>query len=97
MAVRAKVSFVCSECGASYPKWQGQCTVCKEWNTLKEEVERPSLSKGGGVVERITGHKPAVARPLHSIEASEELAGICWMASSIAYWAGGWFEALLLY
>ena len=72
MAVRVKVSFVCSECGASYPKWQGQCTVCKEWNTLKEEVERPSLPKGGSVVERITGYKPSVARPLHSIEASEE-------------------------
>lgn len=31
-----KVHFVCSECGHSEPKWQGQCSSCKEWNTLKE-------------------------------------------------------------
>lgn len=31
-----KIAFVCSECGADYTKWQGQCTECKAWNTLQE-------------------------------------------------------------
>lgn len=33
---KSKIQFVCSECGADYSKWQGQCTECKAWNTLKE-------------------------------------------------------------
>ncbi|MEM8767118.1 MAG: DNA repair protein RadA [Pseudomonadota bacterium] len=33
---KTKKAFVCSECGADYPKWQGQCLACHAWNTLKE-------------------------------------------------------------
>jgi len=33
-----KTSFFCNTCGAKYPKWQGQCNSCKDWNTLSEEV-----------------------------------------------------------
>ncbi len=33
---KPKLQFVCSECGADYSKWQGQCIECKAWNTLKE-------------------------------------------------------------
>lgn len=32
-----KVIFVCSECGAKSPKWQGKCSGCGEWNTLLEQ------------------------------------------------------------
>ncbi len=35
---KVKTSFVCSNCGVSSPKWQGQCNSCGEWNTLHEEV-----------------------------------------------------------
>jgi DNA repair protein RadA/Sms len=28
--------FVCGNCGNEFTKWQGQCSFCKEWNTLKE-------------------------------------------------------------
>ena len=31
---KTKTAFVCSECGADYPKWQGQCAACGKWNTL---------------------------------------------------------------
>ena len=30
--------FYCQNCGGQHPKWQGQCSSCKEWNTLVEEV-----------------------------------------------------------
>ena len=33
---KAKSAFVCTECGAEYRKWQGQCSSCQEWNTLSE-------------------------------------------------------------
>ncbi|MFN3907470.1 MAG: DNA repair protein RadA [Flavobacterium sp.] len=35
---KIKTSFFCQNCGTSYLKWQGQCTSCKSWNTLVEEV-----------------------------------------------------------
>lgn len=38
MAAKLRSKFVCQNCGSSYPQWLGQCTQCKEWNTLVEEV-----------------------------------------------------------
>ncbi|WP_378179554.1 DNA repair protein RadA [Aquimarina sp. SS2-1] len=35
---KTKTVFFCQNCGAQYAKWQGQCTSCKEWNTIAEEV-----------------------------------------------------------
>jgi len=35
---KLKTSFFCQNCGAQYSKWQGQCTSCKQWNTITEEV-----------------------------------------------------------
>lgn len=31
------IDFVCQNCGAVYPKWQGKCDACGEWNTIVEE------------------------------------------------------------
>lgn len=39
---KAKSIYSCSECGASSPKWQGQCPGCGEWNTLVESVAEKS-------------------------------------------------------
>jgi len=33
-----KTTYYCQNCGAQYSKWMGQCQVCKEWNTIVEEV-----------------------------------------------------------
>ncbi|MGO4998138.1 DNA repair protein RadA [Oceanisphaera sp. W20_SRM_FM3] len=33
---KSKTAFVCGECGGEFPRWQGQCTECKEWNTITE-------------------------------------------------------------
>lgn len=38
---KAKMSFVCQECGGTSTKWQGQCPHCKQWNTLVELIEKP--------------------------------------------------------
>lgn len=35
---KAKTIYSCTECGASAPKWQGQCPGCGQWNTLVETV-----------------------------------------------------------
>jgi DNA repair protein RadA/Sms len=37
MAKKNQVEYVCAHCGATYPKWQGKCDSCGEWNTIEEE------------------------------------------------------------
>jgi DNA repair protein RadA/Sms len=39
---KTKSVFTCNECGASSPKWVGQCPSCNAWNTLYEAVVTPS-------------------------------------------------------
>ncbi|WP_299225343.1 DNA repair protein RadA [uncultured Psychroserpens sp.] len=42
---KLKTTFFCQNCGSQYSKWQGQCTSCKEWNTITEEViQKPEKS-----------------------------------------------------
>ncbi|MBT7851261.1 MAG: DNA repair protein RadA [Formosa sp.] len=39
---KVKTTFFCQSCGAQFAKWQGQCTSCKSWNTIAEElVQKP--------------------------------------------------------
>lgn len=34
---KIKTAFFCTNCGSESPKWMGQCSACREWNTLVEE------------------------------------------------------------
>jgi DNA repair protein RadA/Sms len=46
---RQKSVFVCRECGAQAPRWQGQCPGCDAWNTLDEtrtQVGKRSAKSG---------------------------------------------------
>ncbi len=51
---KEKTAFVCDQCGADYPRWNGQCASCGEWNTIKEirlapaNEKRPVASGYGG-------------------------------------------------
>ena len=47
MNTKVKVSYVCGECGAQYPKWAGQCTDCGSWNSLQETLSAPAGRSGG--------------------------------------------------
>ena len=35
---KAKVQYQCTDCGATLPKWAGQCGKCHAWNTMTETV-----------------------------------------------------------
>ena len=35
---KVKTAYFCQNCGAQSAQWKGQCSVCKEWNTLVEEA-----------------------------------------------------------
>ena len=36
MAKKNKTAYVCTECGTDFPRWAGQCSLCGEWNVIKE-------------------------------------------------------------
>jgi len=42
--MKQKTIFVCDNCGNEYSKWYGKCTVCGQWNTLKEVTVSSSSS-----------------------------------------------------
>jgi DNA repair protein RadA/Sms len=52
---KTKTVYRCTECGAEYPRWQGRCETCGEWNTLVEEIMAPKVAVGGGSSRRIAG------------------------------------------
>ena len=37
MAKKSGSEFICQSCGSVYPRWQGKCDACGEWNTIVEE------------------------------------------------------------
>ncbi|MBS0193453.1 MAG: DNA repair protein RadA [Proteobacteria bacterium] len=72
---KAKSAYVCSDCGADYSKWQGQCEACGAWNTLAEFVVGPATPAAAKAATR-TGYAGADATkvvPLHSVGQVEEV------------------------
>jgi DNA repair protein RadA/Sms len=68
---KVKTSFFCQNCGSQYAKWQGQCTACKEWNTIVEEViqkeEKSEWKTSTSTVKRVS--KPL---KINEIDVSQE-------------------------
>ncbi len=58
MAQGIKSIFVCSNCDAQFPKWNGRCSECGAWGTLQAEVsdardEKKEAAKKLGAAEAI--------------------------------------------
>ena len=84
---KTKTVYICSNCGASSPKWVGKCPNCGEWNTYVEEIvsKEPVVKRPvPGMVER--GHnRPQLLRDitteseeridLHDVELNRVLGG----------------------
>ena len=42
---KVQKAFFCTNCGHQHAQWQGQCSSCKAWNSLQEEVlEKPKTT-----------------------------------------------------
>ncbi|MEP7329692.1 MAG: DNA repair protein RadA [Betaproteobacteria bacterium] len=63
---KTKTIYSCTECGASAPKWQGQCPGCGQWNTLVETVAAPSAVR----FETVAGARSTITS-LSSVKAQE--------------------------
>ena len=60
--MRAKVAYVCDDCGVEHPKWQGQCSACGKWNTLREFALQRATASAGASATGYSGTPPEVAR-----------------------------------
>ncbi|MDO4643086.1 MAG: DNA repair protein RadA [Cardiobacteriaceae bacterium] len=67
---KAKSQFVCRECGATYPKWQGQCHDCGAWNTLEEEAMPTAPARSG----KAGGYAGVTAGKVQRLDAVELIA-----------------------
>ena len=45
---KARVQFICQNCGAVHTRWAGKCDSCGEWNTLVEEGTNSGIGSGPG-------------------------------------------------
>ncbi len=72
---KTKTLYTCPECGASAPKWQGQCPGCGAWNTLVETLAEAPVSgsnrmdkfaalAGDGRLQHLADIQPREARRL---------------------------------
>jgi DNA repair protein RadA/Sms len=66
---RTKTVFSCTECGASSPRWLGQCSTCRAWNTLIEEVAATPRKSAVVPIGR-SGPRPAPIR-LRDVKGTE--------------------------
>ncbi|HVX04348.1 MAG TPA: DNA repair protein RadA [Rhodanobacteraceae bacterium] len=70
---KAKTAYVCSDCGAEYPKWQGQCESCGAWNTLSAfVVESAKDAAHAGRRVGYAGAEAAKVQPLAGVAGEVE-------------------------
>ena len=50
---KAKIAYLCTECGAHSVKWVGQCPDCSAWNTLTETTFSAAKSSSSAVATKL--------------------------------------------
>ncbi len=71
--MKSKTVYICSECGANYPKWMGKCTTCNSWNTIVEElVVDTRAAKSGKVGILSAPASNSVPKTISDIDSSDE-------------------------
>jgi DNA repair protein RadA/Sms len=66
---KTRTQYQCNECGASAPKWTGQCPDCQAWNTLIEVVAGNTTLPARNARFREYQAAPAEVCTLNSIDA----------------------------
>ena len=68
---KVKTTFICNNCGTNFPKWQGQCTSCKSWNSISEEVILKTKSNSWET-ETVNSVKSSTPQKISNIVYKEE-------------------------
>ncbi|RUO78793.1 DNA repair protein RadA [Idiomarina tyrosinivorans] len=68
---KTKTAFVCSDCGADFPRWLGQCSECKAWNTITEVRLGARESSHRAAREGFAGATRAQVQTLNDVDLAE--------------------------
>lgn len=62
---KVKRAYVCNDCGADFPRWQGQCSACTAWNTITEVrlAASPQVARN----ERFSGYAGTAESQVQSL------------------------------
>jgi DNA repair protein RadA/Sms len=92
---KRNLNFICQNCGAAAPRWQGKCEACGEWNTLAEEgAERPAgLGRKAGkgrlfALEPLTGEAHEAPRLASGVAELDRVTGGGFVRGSVLLMAG---------
>ncbi|MBQ7903393.1 MAG: DNA repair protein RadA [Oscillospiraceae bacterium] len=66
---KLKTIYVCTNCGEVYHRWQGQCSSCKEWNTITEDVI--NTAENSSKQSLLSGYKWIKFNQLSEIDADD--------------------------
>ena len=69
---KVKTTFFCQNCGTQFAKWQGQCTACKEWNTIVEEIVQKANKKDWNSQTNTASKRVSKPLKIDEIDASQE-------------------------
>ncbi len=64
---KTKTVYSCTNCGAQFPKWMGQCSECAKWSTLVEELYVEPASQGKA--SRFQGYAAEVDNAIKDLSA----------------------------
>lgn len=67
---KTKSSFVCTDCGAEFARWLGQCTECKAWNTISE-FRQAKAPKKSAAFSGYAGATEAKVQTLDTIDLAD--------------------------
>lgn len=69
---KTRVQYVCTNCGATFPKWYGRCPKCGEWNTLEEQViAKQDTGRGARVRSSMPLVETTPPRPITEIDTED--------------------------
>ncbi|MCF1426818.1 MAG: DNA repair protein RadA [Shewanella sp.] len=66
-----KTAYVCNECGQDFPRWQGQCSACKQWNTITEVRLGSVTATRGNQFSGYAGTSGSEVKTLDQIDLNE--------------------------
>ena len=92
---KAKATYACQSCGATFMRWAGRCTECGEWNSITEEhaVERgaharPSLVAHAAPIPITDASQPIPDRLTTGIPECDRVLGGGIVPGSLTLFAG---------
>lgn len=75
--MKAKIKFVCGECGYESLKWLGKCPSCGNWNTFSEEADTPQGKYDAVKAPLTPGSEPRTLDEIGETEGERIATGTC--------------------